>query len=85
VTWIGLFMNLILTGFKFAAGIIGRSGAMVADAVHSVSDLATDLVVLAGLRFSSKPWTGTTPTATGSWKPSRRRSLAPLCWRWPRG
>jgi cation diffusion facilitator family transporter len=55
VTWIGLVMNLILTGFKFAAGIIGRSGAMVADAVHSVSDLATDVVVLAGLRFSSKP------------------------------
>lgn len=51
----GLVWNLALTAFKFAAGIAGRSPAMVADAVHSVSDFATDIVVLAGLRFSGRP------------------------------
>ncbi len=55
MTWLSLVVNILLSGFKLAAGLIGRSGAMVADAVHSVSDLATDVVVLAGLRFSSRP------------------------------
>ncbi|MGE3062277.1 MAG: cation diffusion facilitator family transporter [bacterium] len=55
VTWIGFFVNLILTGFKFAAGIFGRSGAMVADAIHSLSDFATDIVVLFGFSFVKKP------------------------------
>lgn len=55
VTWVGLIINLVLTGLKFAAGFLGRSAAMVADAVHSLSDLATDLVVLAGVKLSSKP------------------------------
>ncbi len=51
----GLVLNLVLTAFKFAAGVIGHSPAMIADAVHSVSDFATDIVVLAGLRFSGRP------------------------------
>ena len=55
VTLVGSAVNLILTLFKFAAGIFGRSGAMVADAVHSLSDLATDAVVLCFTRLSSKP------------------------------
>ncbi len=55
VTWIGLVWNLALTAFKLAAGIIGHSGAMIADAVHSISDFITDIVVLAGFRFSGKP------------------------------
>ena len=41
--------------FKLVAGIVGRSGAMIADAVHSASDFATDIVVLAFVRISSKP------------------------------
>jgi cation diffusion facilitator family transporter len=55
VTWIGFICNLVLTGFKFTAGVVGRSGAMVADAVHSASDIATDIVVLVGLKMASKP------------------------------
>ncbi len=51
----GLVLNLVLTAFKFAAGVVGHSPAMIADAVHSVSDFATDIVVLAGLRFSGRP------------------------------
>ena len=46
VTFVGFVANLLLTAAKFAAGILGRSGAMVADAVHSLSDMATDIVVI---------------------------------------
>jgi cation diffusion facilitator family transporter len=53
--WIGLLSNLLLTAFKIIAGILGHSGAMLADAVHSLSDFATDIVVLVGIKFAAKP------------------------------
>ena len=55
VTLLGMFVNMILFAFKLVAGIIGRSGAMIADAVHSASDFVTDIVVLAFVRISAKP------------------------------
>lgn len=55
ITWIGFFVNLVLSAFKLAAGVAGSSGAMVADAVHSMSDLATDAIVLLGFRYVSRP------------------------------
>ena len=55
VTLLGMFVNILLFAFKLVAGIVGRSGAMIADAVHSASDFATDIVVLAFVRISSKP------------------------------
>ena len=55
VTLWGSAVNLVLMVFKFVAGILGHSAAMMADAVHSVSDFATDLVVLAFVRISHKP------------------------------
>lgn len=55
VTIVGTIGNIILALFKFVAGILGRSSAMIADAVHSLSDLLTDLVVLVMVRFSSQP------------------------------
>lgn len=55
VTWVGFIVNLILTALKLAAGIIGHSGAMVADGIHSLSDFATDLVVLISFRIVGKP------------------------------
>lgn len=55
VTLVGLVVNLVLSLLKLAAGVVGRSGAMVADAVHSFSDLATDIVVIAFARISAKP------------------------------
>lgn len=55
VTLVGLAVNLVLSAAKLAAGIVGRSGAMVADAVHSLSDLATDVVVILFARISSRP------------------------------
>ena len=50
-----MFVNMALFAFKLVAGIVGRSGAMVADAIHSASDFATDIVVLAFVRISAKP------------------------------
>ena len=55
VTLAGSVVNIVLTLCKFAAGILGRSAAMVADAVHSLSDLATDVIVLVFVRISGKP------------------------------
>lgn len=55
VTWIGFAVNLALSVGKLAAGIRGHSSAMVADAIHSASDFATDLVVLLFVRVSAKP------------------------------
>lgn len=55
VIWIGLVVNIILTVLKIAAGIFGRSSAMIADGVHSVSDFATDLVVIGSLSVSQRP------------------------------
>jgi cation diffusion facilitator family transporter len=55
VTLVGLWVNVALTVGKYAAGILGHSGAMIADATHSLSDLLTDFAVLLGLRYTSKP------------------------------
>jgi cation diffusion facilitator family transporter len=55
VIWIGFFANLVLTIIKLLAGIFARSAAMVADGVHSVSDFATDLVVIGGISVSARP------------------------------
>ena len=55
VTIIGGIVNFILLVFKFIAGIVGHSAAMVADAVHSLSDFVTDIVVIVFVRISGKP------------------------------
>ena len=55
VTLAGSAVNVILTAFKFVAGILGRSSAMVADAIHSLSDLLTDAVVMVFVHISNKP------------------------------
>ena len=55
VTLWGGVMNALLVAFKFVAGILGHSAAMVADAVHSLSDFVTDIIVLAFVHISGKP------------------------------
>jgi cation diffusion facilitator family transporter len=54
VTWVGAVANTLLIVLKFIAGIFGHSQALIADAVHSVSDLFTDVIVLLGLRIGGK-------------------------------
>ncbi len=55
VTMVGGAVNVLLLLFKFVAGIMGHSAAMVADAVHSLSDFVTDIIVLVFIRISGKP------------------------------
>ena len=55
VTLVGGAGNVALMAFKFVAGILGHSAAMVADAVHSLSDFVTDLIVICFVRVSAKP------------------------------
>lgn len=55
VTLVGSIGNLILVIFKFISGILGHSAAMIADAVHSLSDFITDIIVVLLVKISSKP------------------------------
>jgi cation diffusion facilitator family transporter len=55
VTWIGFVINISLAALKLVCGVLGRSQAVVADAVHSLSDCATDVAILVGVRYWIKP------------------------------
>lgn len=55
VTIIGGIINVVLLLFKFVAGFLGNSAAMMADAVHSLSDFVTDAIVIIFIRISGKP------------------------------
>jgi cation diffusion facilitator family transporter len=55
VTWIGFFINIFLSALKFAAGYFGRSQALIADAIHSLTDTTTDFAVIAGSHYWSRP------------------------------
>ena len=55
VTLVGSAGNVALLTFKFIAGVMGHSSAMIADAVHSLSDFITDVIVLAFVHLSAKP------------------------------
>lgn len=55
VTLAGSVVNLLLVGLKAVAGVAGHSAAMVSDAVHSLSDFVTDIVVLVFVRISARP------------------------------
>ena len=54
VTWIGLVVNVLLTAFKILAGFLGRSSAILADGIHSLSDFITDVLVLVFVGISVK-------------------------------
>jgi cation diffusion facilitator family transporter len=54
VTLVGTLVNILLIILKFLTGVFGRSQALIVDAIHSVSDLFTDIVVLVGLRIGRK-------------------------------
>ena len=55
ITLAGSIVNVVLLVLKFAAGILGNSAAMIADAIHSLSDFLTDIIVIVFVRLSSKP------------------------------
>jgi len=55
VTVVGSIVNFLLLVFKFFAAFFGHSAAMLADAVHSLSDFVTDIIVIVFVRISAKP------------------------------
>ena len=55
ITIVGSILNIILLALKFIAGIVGNSAAMIADAVHTLSDFITDIIILVFVRISNKP------------------------------
>ena len=55
VTWVGLMTNVFLALIKFVAGYFGRSHALIADAIHSLTDTTTDVAVIAGSHYWSRP------------------------------
>lgn len=55
VTWIGFLINIALAAIKFAAGYFGRSQALIADSIHSLTDTMTDAAVIAGSHYWSRP------------------------------
>ncbi len=55
ITWIGLVVNVLLSALKFVTGYFGHSQAVIADAVHSLSDTTTDLAVLLGVKYWTAP------------------------------
>lgn len=54
VTWLGMAINAVLTAFKLVAGAVGKSSAMMADGVHSLSDFISDIIILVFLKVSGK-------------------------------
>ena len=68
VTLAGAVVNVLLTVFKFVAGVLGASAAMIADAVHSLSDLLTDFVVLLFVKLSSRPADSDHPYGHGKYE-----------------
>ena len=55
ITWVGSIVNFLLLIFKFVAGFLGHSSALIADAVHSLSDFVTDIIVIVFVKISGKP------------------------------
>jgi len=55
ITWIGAAVNMAMIALKLAAGWLGHSQALIADAIHSASDVITDVVVLVGLSAGRRP------------------------------
>ena len=55
VTLAGLVINLFLTVIKIVAGVYGNSQSVIADGIHSLSDSATDVAVLVGLKYWNEP------------------------------
>lgn len=54
VSWVSIIINLVLSLFKLFAGLIGKSGAMISDAIHSASDVFSTFIVIIGVKISNK-------------------------------
>lgn len=53
-SWVTILVNVLLSGLKLLAGIFGHSAAMLSDAIHSLSDVFSTLIVIVGVRIANK-------------------------------
>jgi len=81
-TFLGLAVNVALSAAKFLAGILGNSQALIADAVESLADIFSSIIVWRGLVVAETPPTRTIPTVTARPNPSPP-PLFPACCCWP--
>ena len=75
ISTVGIAGNVALTAFKLFAGVAGHSGAMISDAVHSLSDVFATLIAFWACASPAGRRTRATPTAMSAWS-------AWLLWRW---
>ncbi len=68
ITLIGSAANILLAAIKIAAGVLGRSAALVADGMHSISDLVSDAVILIGIKVSMRPVDSSHPFGHGKFE-----------------
>mgnify|MGYP002603605012 FL=1 len=75
---VGIVGNVFLSAFKFFAGIIGNSSAMVSDAVHSLSDVFATIIALIGVRFGRRAADASHPY--GHERIESLAAIASFCW-----
>ncbi|RLN87462.1 hypothetical protein BBJ28_00019379 [Nothophytophthora sp. Chile5] len=68
ITWIGVALNVVLSGLKGVAGVTFHSSGLLADAVHSMSDLVSDFVTLVALRYCARPPDASQPYGYGKYE-----------------
>lgn len=78
ISYVTIIGNIFLSLIKFIAGIVGKSSAMLADSIHSLSDVLSTVAVLIGLRFSAKPADEDHPYGHEKLEPITSKILATL-------
>ncbi|CEG45586.1 cation diffusion facilitator family [Plasmopara halstedii] len=68
ITWVGIWLNVVLSGFKGAAGVAFHSSGLLADAAHSISDLVSDFVTLVSLKYCARPPDASQPYGYGKYE-----------------
>lgn len=81
-TWFSAAVNLVLSTVQIVVGVLSKSQGLIADGIHSLSDLVADFVVLFATTARKKTPTKTTPTATSGLRPQPRWCWACCCWPW---
>ncbi|KAG7380872.1 mitochondrial metal transporter [Phytophthora pseudosyringae] len=68
ITWVGVWLNVVLSGLKGAAGVAFHSSGLLADAAHSMSDLVSDFVTLVALKYCARPPDALQPYGYGKYE-----------------
>ncbi|ETK75249.1 hypothetical protein F441_18503 [Phytophthora nicotianae CJ01A1] len=68
ITWIGVWLNVVLSGLKGVAGVAFHSSGLLADAAHSMSDLVSDFVTLVALKYCARPADASQPYGYGKYE-----------------